>query len=60
MNLDIYTWEEPDDHGSMFGASTTEEPFAKITGFGDTELEALKQFCIAMVGAIQIEIEDSK
>ena len=53
--INVYIWKEPD---GTFGATTADKPFDLISGFGDTKLEALKEFCIALLGAIEVEIED--
>jgi len=54
--FNIYIWKEPDGE---FGATTADKPFDGISGFGDTKLEALKEFLTAMIGAIEVEIEDT-
>ena len=53
--FNIYFWKEPDGE---CGAATYDKPFDGISAFGDTKLEALKEFCTAMIGAIEIAIED--
>ena len=55
--INIHIWKEPDN---TFGATTADPPFNHISGFGDTKLEALKEFCIAMLGAIEVVIEDKE
>ena len=55
--MNICFWKEPDGE---IGVTTTNKPFYGISGFGDTELEALKEFCIAMIGAIDVCIEDGE
>ena len=55
--FNIFFWEEPTD--GEFGACTYDKPFDGISAFGDTKLEALKEFCVAMVGAIEVVIEDT-
>ena len=57
--LEIYFWKEPEEYGGEWGASTAEEPFNNISGLAGTKLEALKEFCVALIAAIEIEIEDS-
>lgn len=57
MNFSVYTWKE---EGDGYGASIESGRFSGISGFGDTELEALKEFFTAMIGAIEVEIEDEK
>ena len=59
--INVYTFKEPDNHRAkgQWGASASSKPFEMISGFGDTELEALKEFCIALEGAIEVMIEDT-
>ena len=54
--FNIYIWKE---HEGEFGATTADKPFDGISGFGDTKLEALKEFLTAMLGAVEVVIEDS-
>ena len=54
--FNIYIWKEPDGE---FGATTADKPFDGISGFGDTKLEALKEFLTAMLGAVEVVIEDA-
>jgi len=54
--FNIYFWKEPDGE---YGATTHDKPFDGISAFGDTKLEALKEFCTAMIGAIGVVVEDS-
>jgi len=60
MNINIYTFKEPEEHGGQWGATTADKPFDGISGFDDTELGAIQEFCSALIGAIEIEMEDSK
>ena len=55
MNYTVYTWKDSNE----WVASCKEKPFDGISGIGDTELEAMKEFFIAMVGAVIVEIEDA-
>ena len=55
--INIYFWKEPDGE---IGVTTADKPFDGISAFGDTKLEALKEFCVAMIGAIDVCIEDGE
>jgi len=55
--FNIFFFKEPDGE---FRACTYDKPFDGISAFGDTKLEALKEFCTAMVGAIEVVEEDAK
>ena len=54
--FNIFFFKEPDGE---FRACTYDKPFDGISAFGDTKLEALKEFCTAMVGAIEVVEEDA-
>lgn len=58
MNINIYTFKEPEDMGGQWGATTSDKPFELISGFDDSELGAVKEFCTALIGAIEVCIED--
>ena len=57
MNINIYTFKEPEDMGGQWGATTSDKPFEGISGFSDSELGAVKEFCVALIVAIEVEIE---
>lgn len=59
MNINIYTFKEPEEYGGQWGATTTEKPFDGISAFDDTELGAVKEFCVALIDAIEVEMESS-
>ena len=58
MNINIYTFKEPEDMGGQWGATTSDKPFESISGFSDSELGAVREFCVALIGAIDVGIED--
>jgi len=60
MNINIYTFKEPEDMGGQWGATTSDKPFELISGFNDSELGAVKEFCTALIGAIEVEEEDQE
>ena len=59
MNITIYTFKEPDEFGGQWGATTSDKPFELISGFDDSELGAVKEFCTALIGFIEVCIEDT-
>lgn len=59
MKITIRTFKEPMDFGEHWVATTSTKPFNGISGFDTSEPGAIKEFCTALIGAIEIEQEDA-
>ena len=58
MYISIKTFKSEDGYGAM--VETGPYAFTALSAFGDTELEAIKEFCVALIGAIEVEMEDNE